>query len=322
MPPPEGRQGARGRARSAPSPRPVALVVVTYNSADVLPGLLDSLDTGMSGTLWHLVVVDNDSRDGSADVAERLAPGATVVRTGRNGGYAAGINAGIGAAGSCAAVLILNADVRLEPGCAATLLAALERPGVCAVAPRLEDRHGRLVLSIRREPTLARAVGDAVLGARRVGRSRRWGELVTDPTAYTSAHIVDWTEGSTLMVSKECLDRVGSWDESFFLYSEETDFALRARDAGSGVWFVPAARAVHLEGGSSGSVALWPLLVANKWRLYRKRHGRMGSTAFWGVLVFRETSRAAAGHRESRAALRYLLSRKRMSERPGPQSIR
>lgn len=303
------------------SGRRVAVVAVTHNSADVLPGLISSLDAGMAGTSWHVVVVDNDSADGSADLAQRLQPRACVVRTGRNGGYAAGINAGVAAARDHDAILVLNPDVRLRPGCAATLAAALERPGAGIAAPHLEDGAGRLIHSIRREPTLVRTMADAVLGAARAGRRGRLGEVATDPAAYLTAHEIDWAEGSTLMISRNCWEAVGPWDESFFLYSEETDFALRARDAGYAVVYVPEARAVHLEGGSSGSTALWPLLVANRWRLYRKRHGPVPSAAFWAALVLREGSRAARGGHANRAALRILLRPARLRERPGPHSI-
>ena len=83
---------------STETPR-VAVVVVTYNSAGPLPGLLATVAEGLAGVRHHLVVVDNDSADDSVELTRRLAPDATIVQTGRNAGYSAGINAGI-AAGS------------------------------------------------------------------------------------------------------------------------------------------------------------------------------------------------------------------------------
>ena len=73
----------------------IAVVVVMYNSAELLAGLLESLHLGLRGLAWHLTLVDNASTDDSAHSARQLAPHATVVATGRNGGYAAGINAGV-----------------------------------------------------------------------------------------------------------------------------------------------------------------------------------------------------------------------------------
>jgi GT2 family glycosyltransferase len=299
----------------------VAVVVVTYNSEHVLGGLVSSLPSGLRGVDWSLTIVDNGSDDDTVATAHRLAPEATVIATGRNGGYAAGINIGIAASVPHTAVLVLNPDVRLGAGCVAELLTALRRPGVGIVAPRLVDRNGELIESQRRVPTIARALGDALLGARRAGRIGRLGEVVTDPRAYTTPRPTDWAEGSTLLVSAECLAACGPWDETFFLYSEETEFALRAADHGFATVFVPSASAVHLEGDSAGSPSLWPLLVTNRVRLYRRRHGRTATAVFWGVVTVREGSRAAMGRATSRAAFASLVSPARMRARPGPDWV-
>jgi GT2 family glycosyltransferase len=294
----------------------IAVVVVSYNSAAFLPGLVDSLAAGLDGLRWHLVVADNASVDDSVAVVERLLPAATVVRTGRNGGYSAGINAGIAAAPEHEAVLVLNPDVRLVSGCGAVMLAALRAPGTGIVVPRLVDGDGRLIETIRREPSLLRAAADAVIGASRAGRIGRLGEVVTDPAAYDVPQVVDWAEGSTMLLSAECLRRVGPWDESFFLYSEETDFALRTRDAGLAVRYVPQARAVHLEGDSSTSPPLWAMLSVNRVRLFRRRHTVAATAVYWAALVVREGSRAALGRPTNRASVRALLSRRRLTSVP------
>lgn len=300
---------------------PVAVVVVTYNSADVVAGLLESLPAGLGDVPAQVVVVDNGSRDDTLEVVRSTAPDATVVATGRNDGYAAGINAGVAEAGNAVAILVLNPDVRLGPGCVPELLRALDRTGAGVVVPRLDDAAGQLIHSRRREPTLRRTLADALLGAERAGRIADLGEVVTDPGAYRVESATDWAEGSTQLISAACWRAAGPWDESYFLYSEETDFALRARDSGYQTWFVPAAHAVHLEGGSAGKPALWRLLVANRLRLYGRRHSPVATTAFWAVLVLREASRAAVGKATSRAALRALLSLSYLRDRPGPHSV-
>lgn len=300
----------------------VTVVIVTYNSAAVIGGLIDSLPAGLDGVTAKVVVVDNGSSDDTVELVRAVAPWAVIIATGSNGGYARGINIGVDASPPTRGVLVLNPDVRLEDGCVRQLLEVLERTGAGMVAPKLRDAHGDLIYSQRREPTLRRALADLVLGAERAGRIGTLGELVTDARAYEAPCVVDWAEGSTLMISTDCWNRVGPWDESFFLYSEETEYALRARDAGWACRFEPTAHAVHLEGGSAHTPALWRLLIVNKWRLYRKRHGPWAGRAYWGVLTLRETTRAILGRRTARAAVQGLTDRRFLSERPGPHSLR
>lgn len=303
------------------SDQTVAVVVVTYNSEQLLNDLLSSLDDGLKGLAWHLTVADNASTDSTVPILRRLAPAATIVEMGRNAGYAAGINAAVKAALPHSVILILNPDVRLMPGCVAELVNVL-RPGTGIVVPQLVDGNSELIDSLRREPTVLRAWGDALLGAKRAGRYAPIGEVVTDRRLYERETVTDWAEGSTLLVSRECWQRCAPWDESFFLYSEETDFALRARDVGLMTHYVPSALAIHLEGGSGKSPGLWSLVMLNKVRLFGRRNGRIRTAAYWCALVSREASRAVLGKETSQAAVKALVSPKRLREPRGPHSVR
>ncbi|MFF6777271.1 glycosyltransferase family 2 protein [Streptomyces sp. NPDC012637] len=296
--------------------RPVAVVVVTWNSAAVLPGFLDSLPAGMKGLDWRLVVADNDSSDDTVALVRKLAPEATVVETGRNGGYAFGVNAALRAAADWqdghGAVLVCNPDIRMAEGCAATLVDALGAPlpdgsRVGISVPLLYEEDGVLIHSLRREPSLTRALGEAVIGNRRAGRFPSLSELVTAPAAYGARTCADWATGALMALSRECVTACGPWDESFFLYSEETEYCLRARDLGLWTRLEPAARATHLGGESRVSPRLWSLLVVNRVRLYRRRHGLTAATAFRGAVLLRELSRAALGRPPARAAVAALL---------------
>jgi len=300
-----------------PMPR-VAVCVVTFNSAPLIEELVASLIEGTAGAECTLVFADNASSDETLAVVARHAPSARVVQTGSNRGYAAGVNAAVRAAGPQDAYLVLNPDVRLEPGCLRALFDTLS-PDVGIAVPRLNDANGRLIWSMRREPSVSRVWADALIGAERIGARSGLGEMVTDPHLYLSARRTDWAEGSTQLVSAACWEQCGEWDESFFLYSEETDFALRARDHGFATRFEPAAVATHLEGGSADSPRQWSLLVANRVRLFARRHGRLATAAFWSGTVLREASRTLLGRATSRAALRDLLRRARLQERRGPE---
>jgi GT2 family glycosyltransferase len=301
---------------------PVAVITVTWNSASVLPGFLASLPDGMAGLDWRLIVADNDSADDTVEVLRALAPDATVVQTGRNAGYAAGINAALGAAdewhGGYGAVLVCNPDIRMRQGCAKRLVDRLD-DAVGIVVPLLyEDGRDAHLYSLRRESSVPRALGEAVIGNRRAGRFPHLSELVTDPAAYQRPTRADWATGALMAISAECLVACGPWDESFFLYSEETEYCLRARDLGYATQLVPTAEAVHLGGDSRVSPRLWTLLTLNRVRLYRRRHGAVATACFRGALLLRETSRAVLGRRASRAAAAELLRPGALRATPGP----
>ncbi|MEC4574205.1 glycosyltransferase family 2 protein [Streptomyces virginiae] len=308
---------------------PVAVLVVTWNSAEVLPEFLASLPEGMAGLDWRLVVADNDSADDTVEVVRSLAPDATVVQTGRNAGYAAGVNAALAAAagweGGFRAALVCNPDVRMRRGCAEVLVDALgeAQPGggrVGISVPLLYEEDGRTLLhSLRRESSVTRALGEAVIGNRRAGRFPRWSELVTDPAAYEGRTVADWATGALMALSGECLAACGPWDESFFLYSEETEYCLRARDLGFVTRLEPSASATHLGGDSQVSPRLWTLLTVNRVRLYRRRHGVAATTAFRAAVLLRESSRAALGRPASLAAARALAGPSAPGSVPGSQ---
>lgn len=295
------------QGRADPSRR-VVIALVTYNSESLLADFISSLDEGFGDVPYDLIVADNDSHDNTVAYLRRCAPWAKIVEMGRNAGYSAGINAAVAHADSYSAILVVNPDVRLGKNCIGELHKALNLPGTGIAVPRLADRYGRLSMSMRREPTVARAFGDALIGARRAGKYVRWGEIVNDPGAYDEETCTDWAEGSTQLISKECWSHCGTWDESFFLYSEETEYNLRARDAGFCTRLVPSAEAVHLKGESSTSPQLWALLTVNRIRLFYRRNGLLRALPYWFAFVLRETSRSLIGSKTNRAALLALFN--------------
>jgi GT2 family glycosyltransferase len=146
-----------------------------------------------------------------------------------------------------------------------------------------------------------------VLGGSRAGRFPALGEIICDPSTYQRSVRADWASGCVMMISRACLNRVGPWDERYFLYSEETDFALRARDAGFVLRLAPNAAAAHVGGASHHSPHLWSMLTVNRVRLFARRHGPAHTVAFWGVVTISEALRALFGAPVHRAALRALL---------------
>src|SRR3954452_13608003 len=286
----------------------VSAVVVTWNSSRHIRSLARHLLPAMTAIgSSSIVVVDNGSTDDTLDVVRQELPGATVVELSRNTGYAAGVNAGIAVAPDDDDVLVLNPDVEVDREMLGRLLAAVRDERVGIAVPRLHDSAGALSPSLRREPTLQRAVGEMLVGGVRAGRRPHWGEMVTGAASYEHDQDVDWATGAVMLVSRQCLRAVGEWDESFFLYSEETDFALRARDAGFMVRYVSDAAAVHEGGEVMTSGPLLALMLRNKVRLFRRRHGLVEAVALYAVTLLTCVSRAAHGDRAQRYAVAALL---------------
>jgi N-acetylglucosaminyl-diphospho-decaprenol L-rhamnosyltransferase len=281
------------------TPGSVLLVIVTYNSARVIEPLLDSVPAALGNVPGRIVVVDNDSTDGTRDLL-RARPDCQVVES-PNVGYAAGVNLGVRNSPPTDAILVLNPDCVLSPGSIAAMMPALTLPDTGLVAPRITAPDGRLQLSMRREPSILRA-----LGLSRTG----WpvfSEYVSDPAAYTRANVANWVLGAVMLVSRRCFDALGGLDESYFLYSEETDFCLRATDQGFVVRYVPDVTVVHIGGASGQSERTQAMQIVNRVRLYRRRHSVPAAYVYFGLTVLSEISRVLRGRPESRFVTRALL---------------
>jgi GT2 family glycosyltransferase len=286
-------------------------VVVTYNSADVLPQCLESLrDGGADGVeLTDVVVVDNASDDASTEVAKGTdGLPISVVQLTENAGYAAGLNAGVTELRSRPpdAVMVVNPDCRFRQSALATLTRALRAPGRGIVAPRLVNVDGTLQPTLRRLPTVLGAFAEAILGGRIADRLGL-GELIFTDGPHDDAGPAAWVTGAALLMAWALLETVGPWDERFLLYSEETEFMLRAADQGWSTWYEPSAVIEHKGGESGTNPSLAALLTVNKVRLFRRRHGWFTGQAYSAGVLLGMLLRAAAGQRIARASVAALL---------------
>jgi N-acetylglucosaminyl-diphospho-decaprenol L-rhamnosyltransferase len=277
----------------------VTVIVVTYNSAHVISDLLASLPAALDGLSADIVIVDNGSTDGTADLVAARG-GCTVVRS-TNVGYAGGINRGVREGSGKGPLLILNPDLRLEPGAVRAMMETLDVPGTGIVAPKVRDGAGNLSFSLRREPSLPRALGLTFT------RLPALSEYYNRPEDYEHTRTIDWALGAVLLLARRCFDGLGGWDESFFLYSEETDFCLRARQAGWLTRYEPSAVAVHIGKQSGYNTKTHTMQIVNRVRLYRRRHGTVASFGYFTLALISEGYRAVLGVEQSRHAVVALL---------------
>ena len=228
-------------------PRPLAdIVVVTYNPGDTITSFLQSA-VGAKGVA-SVTVVDNASGD---DVAQRAAAetGVGFVQTGRNGGYGAGANAGA-ARGRAQWILVSNADIVLEPGAVAALLeVAATDDAIGAVGPRVQEIDGTTYPSARPLPTLLLGAGHALFGKAwpRNPWTRRYRLNLHPLGGQVDA---GWLSGSCFLVRRAAWERLGGFDERYFMFFEDVDLGRRLGEAGYRQVWTPRAVVTHLGGHS------------------------------------------------------------------------
>lgn len=289
----------------------VAVAVVTYNSADHIEALLDSLPAALAGLSHSVVVVDNGSSDETRTLLAARDDCHLVAAS--NDGYAAGINRAVASSPAARHLLVLNPDATLDPGSVAAMrdvFSRHERVGV--VAPRVREQDGSLSPTLRRGPSMGRVGGLSFTGL------SAFTERIESEADYHVEHVVDWAVGAVLLVSMEMYDDLGGLDESFFLYSEETDFSLRGADIGWATWYTPGAGAMHIGGGSGESAITHTMKILNRIRLYRRRTGPVRAWVYYAVSVATEFRRAVLGHDRSWHTMEALVW---PSKRPAPLGL-
>jgi GT2 family glycosyltransferase len=218
-----------------PSAQDATAVIVNYNSGHRLGPLLDLV----LPEVRDVAIVDNASSDGSLAAAEGR-PNVAIVRNSGNRGFAAAANQGAATADS-AWVLFVNPDIHLVPGDISTLLSGVP-DDVAAVAPLQVDEHGApKVETGGYQPTLRRYLMWALVPVR---FHRRFGPWVAPPFPERDSEL-DWVSGALLGIRREVFERLGGFDERFFLYHEDVDFGRRAREVGYRIWVRPAVRLHH-----------------------------------------------------------------------------
>ena len=251
----------------------VHVVIVNWNTGAFLRECLRSIADSEGASLTRVTVVDNASSDGSADSLDELALDLEVIRNSTNVGFGAASNQG--AAGSDADYLLfLNPDTRLRPTTLAAVAAFMDEPrsdriGICGV--RVFDQEGRPGISCGRFPTL-RVVAGKVTGLHSV-LPRVFPRHHLAPAETQKSRVVDQIIGAFFFVRRDLFERLGGFATCFFLYYEEVDLALRARQLGFESYLLADAAIEHAENVSSDQVRDLRLYHSLRSRLlYARRH--------------------------------------------------
>ena len=269
----------------------VSVVVVSFNTHELLRECLRTV-YAQSGIALEVIVVDNASRDGSLEMVQSQFPSVRTIASDRNLGFAAANNAGFAIA-SGRYVVLLNSDAFLRPGTLARAVALMEaHPNAGLAGGLLVGRDGALQPSARLFPSLLNEILCFTGLSSKFPRSRFFGRTDRTWADPTQAAVTDWVPGAFSIIRRETLEKVGYFDEQFFLYYEEVDLCRRIKAIGYEIAYWPELVVTHIGGESSKTVKRLQLSTNGSqltlWRMrsellyYRKHHS---SFARWAMFA-------------------------------------
>jgi N-acetylglucosaminyl-diphospho-decaprenol L-rhamnosyltransferase len=233
----------------------IAIVVVNFNSGPLARACVERAAADLGALDWHAIVIDNASADGSVAALQGL-PRTRLIANARNAGFGAAVNQAVRET-AAPLLWLLNPDCEVTAGAFAALRETLERHPDCAIAaPRLLNADGSVQASARGEPTAWTGLfGRHTLLTRffpssPIARRNLPAQDLVDAGVESAA--VDWVMGAAMLIRRSPFDRVGGFDERYFLYWEDADLCRRLRAIGFSTRYVPRAIVRH-PGGASAS---------------------------------------------------------------------
>ncbi len=281
---------------TSPAHSDVSIIIVSFNTREILRECLQSVVRDATNLNVEILIVDNNSSDGSPEMIERDFPQARLIRSAVNLGFGAANNLALQQATGRYYVL-LNSDAFFEPGALELAIRHMDETPDCGLGGgRLIGRDGSWQPSSRSFHSLLR---DAIVMTGLAGhfpKSRLFGHFDRTWADIYRAAAVDWVPGAFSIIRPAVLTKIGAFDPAFFLYYEEVDLCRRIKQAGYSVWYWPDIVVVHIGGESSRQ--LKSLQVSSKaaqvvsWRMrstllyYRKHHGPQARIAKWLEMIW------------------------------------
>lgn len=265
----------------------IAVIVVNWNAREDLRACLRSLLPPESGSedgpqvTYSVWVVDNASRDGSAEMVRAEFPEAHLIANTENTGFSKGNNQAIAQSREPGSryMFLLNSDAQVHPGALDALVAwADTHPQAGIVGPKVLNPDGSLQFSCRRFPTLGAGFFRNTYLGRWFPNNRYAKDYLMTEFDHAQVRSVDWVSGCAMLLRRAMIDQIGALDERFYMYCEDVDLCQRAWDAGWEVVYMPDALVTHAIGRSSDKDAermIWEF--HRSWYEFdKKRHPRGG----------------------------------------------
>ncbi|MCA9800336.1 MAG: glycosyltransferase family 2 protein [Cyanobacteria bacterium HKST-UBA02] len=275
----------------------VSIIIVSWNTVDLLRRCLETLKDELKASPMvdpEVFVVDNASKDGSAEMVALEHPWVNLTANSDNRGFAKANNQVL-AMTRGDYVLLLNPDTEIQKGTLATLIDFFHaHPGAGVVAPQLLNTDRSIQRSCRAFPTFLGMLYELIGLSQMFSPGSRYGAKFREYKMLDWNHDderqVDQPEGACLMVRREVIEKVGILDEGYFMLFEEVDWCYRIKEAGYEIWFTPRARVVHHYGQSIKQVKVRMILSSHRglyrfWsKHYKKSRWYLAPIAYCGLM--------------------------------------
>ena len=231
----------------------LSIVIVNYNTRNLLKACLDSIYTGTKGIEFEVIVVDNNSCDGSREMLEKEYPQMVKIFNQDNKRWAGGNNQGIKIAKGIIIALLNSDTVVIKDAFAKTIQFMGRFPEASIVGCKLLNPDGSLQTSCKGFPSVWNLFEESFFLYLLFPRSKLFGHYYLNGFKYDRIMPVDMATGACLFITRQTFEKVGLFDESFYFYGEETDFCFRARQLGCRTYFFPDAEIIHYGSGSQSN---------------------------------------------------------------------
>jgi len=236
------------------NPFDISIIIVNWNTRDVLRNCLRSVFEQTKDISFEVIVIDNASSDGSADMVKREFPGVRLIENTKNLGFAAANNQGMKIAKG-RYVLLLNPDtIVLDRAIEKTIAFADSHPEAAVVGCCVLNPDQTLQPTCFMFPSLLNMLLSTIYLNKLFSKSRFFGRERMTWWNRTNVRDVDVVTGCFMLVRKSAIEQIGLMDERFFVYGEETDWCYRFKQAGWRILFTPNAHIIHLSGASSEQI--------------------------------------------------------------------
>jgi len=261
----------------------LSIIVVDWNTSDLLAQCIESVYAHQLGGAFEVFVVDNASTDGSAQMMRERFPWVRLIENKENVGFARANNQAIRQS-SGSYVLLLNPDTEVQPGTLETLVRFMDgHPEAGAAGARLLNPNGTLQISCQPRPTLFREMWMLL----HLDEHLHLGSYDMSTWDIATPRKVDVVKGACLIAPREVLFQVGLLDEDYFLYAEELDLCARIQRAGYAVYWVPSAVVTHWGGQSTCQMPepMFLRLYLSKLKFFQKQQGWIAGLGFRLLLL-------------------------------------